>query len=147
MKVMLEEAAFMPTKAHEADAGFDLYSPIDFTIKGNQLQSIHTFEIASATVDTGVHIAIPFGYVGMVKSKSGLNVKKGLTVEGVVGSGYTGTVVLKFYNHSKYDYEFKRGEKIAQLVVMPISTESLELVDSLEDTERGDGGFGSTGRF
>lgn len=147
MKVMLDESAFMPTKAHEADAGFDLYTPVDFTVPQNKFVSIHTYDVASAVVDTGVHIAIPQGYVGMIKSKSGLNVKSGLTAEGVVDSGYTGSIVVKLYNHSKYEYQFKKGEKIAQIVIMPISMESLELVDDLDETERGNSGFGSTGRF
>ena len=149
MKVVLDEGAFMPTKAHEDDAGFDLYAPHDFKIDGNSHIAnplLFNFAIASATVDTGVHIAIPKGYVGMVKSKSGLNVKRGLTAEGVIDCGYTGSIVVKLYNHSQYEYHFKKGDKIAQLVVMPISTEGLELVDKLEDTERGTGGFGSTGR-
>ena len=149
MKVMLDKGAYMPTKAHEDDAGFDLYTPVDFKIDGNSHTKniyLHNFALASATVDTGVHIAIPKGYVGMVKSKSGLNVKSGLTAEGVIDCGYTGSIVVKLYNHSQYDYHFKKGEKIAQLVIMPISTEGLELADALEDTERGTGGFGSTGR-
>ena len=148
MNVVLDKEAFMPTKAHEDDAGFDLYAPHDFVIKGNISSNfyIQKFSLSSAIVDTGVHIAIPKGYVGMVKSKSGLNVKKGLVAEGVIDCGYTGSIVVKLYNNSQYEYSFKRGDKIAQLVVMPISTEGLELVDKLDDTERGTGGFGSTGR-
>lgn len=149
MKVVLDEGAFMPTKAHEDDAGFDLYAPHDFKIEGNchtKGSCLFNFSIASATVDTGVHIAIPKAHVGMIKSKSGLNVKNGLTAEGVIDCGYTGSIVVKLYNHSQYERHFKKGDKIAQIVVMPISTEGLELVNELEDTERGTGGFGSTGR-
>lgn len=149
MKVVLDEGAFMPTKAHEDDAGFDLYAPHDLKIEGNTHVRncyLYNFSLSSITVDTGVHVAIPKGYVGMIKSKSGLNVKRGLTAEGVIDCGYTGSIVVKIYNHSQYEYHFKRGEKIAQLVVIPISTEGLELVDALEDTERGAGGFGSTGK-
>lgn len=148
MNVVLDKDAFMPTKAHEDDAGFDLYAPQDFVIKGNISSNfyIHNFSLSSAIVDTGVHIAIPKGYVGMIKSKSGLNVKKGLIAEGVIDSGYTGSIVVKLYNLSQYERQFNRGDKIAQLVIMPISTEGLELVDKLDDTERGTGGFGSTGR-
>lgn len=150
MNVMLDPGAYMPTKAHEDDAGFDLYTPVDFQIKGNTVNTFGMWNmpngLESATVDTGVHIAIPKGYVGMVKSKSGLNVKRGLVAEGVIDSGYTGSIVVKMYNLSQHETHFKAGDKIAQLVVMPISTEGLELVDRLEDTERGDNGFGSTGR-
>ena len=82
----------------------------------------------------------------MIKSKSGLNVKRGLIAEGVVDSGYTGSIVVKMYNLSQYETHFKRGDKIAQLVVMPICTEKLEQAYELDDTDRGAGGFGSTGR-
>ena len=147
MKVKLEKFAFMPTKAHESDAGFDLYAPCAFSVQRSYYNDFGSVFFGSATINTGVHIAIPQGYVGMIKSKSGLNVKYGLTAEGVIDSGYTGSIVVKLYNHSTDEYLFNKGEKIAQLVVMPISTEGLELVDELEDTERGDGGFGSSGRF
>ena len=89
---------------------------------------------------------IPKGYVGFVKSKSGLNVKHGLTAEGVIDSGYTGSIVVKLYNHTSNDYAFEAGEKIAQLVLLPIITPELEQVDSLEETERGSNGFGSSGK-
>lgn len=150
MKVVLDENAFMPIKAHEDDAGFDLFTPIDFQIEGNKAPELRWMGfprgLQTALVDTGVHIAIPKGYVGMIKSKSGLNCKRGLLAEGVIDSGYTGSIVVKLVNHSQHSTHFKRGDKIAQLVVMPISTEALELVDHLDDTERGDSGFGSTGR-
>lgn len=150
MNVMLDEGALMPTKAHEADAGFDLYTPIDLKVSPNRHTNYFNHNLwqglECATIDTGVHIAIPKGYVGMIKSKSGLNVKRGLVAEGVIDSGYTGSIVVKLYNLSQYETHFKRGDKIAQLVVMPISSEGLELVDHLDDTERGDNGFGSTGR-
>lgn len=146
MKVVLDPGAFMPEKAHPDDAGYDLFSPIETRVPGSYFSFDHTMHIGSTTIDTGVHIAIPKGYVGMIKSKSGLNVKHGLTAEGVIDSGYTGSICVKIYNHSSNAYRFERGDKIAQLVIMPISDEALELVDHLDETERGDGGFGSTGR-
>jgi dUTP pyrophosphatase len=82
----------------------------------------------------------------MLKSKSGLNVKHGITSEGVIDVGYTGSIRVKLYNHSDKPCELKAGDKVSQLVVMPILTPSFELVDELDETERGDGGFGSTGR-
>ena len=100
----------------------------------------------SATFDTGVHIELPSGTVGMLKSKSGLNVKHGITSEGVIDVGYTGSIRVKLYNNSGYDYIVNKGDKISQLVILPILTPELELVDSLEETERGAGGFGSTGK-
>ena len=150
MKVVLDPGAYMPQKAHPDDAGYDLFTPVDVRVMANTTPDYfrrpYSKGLESVTVDTGVHIAIPKGYVGMIKSKSGLNVKRGLVAEGVIDSGYTGSIVVKIVNLSQYETHFKAGNKIAQLVIMPISTEGLELVDQLEDTERGDNGFGSTGR-
>ena len=136
MKVKLDPGAKMPTRAHDTDAGLDLYSPVDALIYNGD----------SVTIDTGVHVEIPAGYVGMIKSKSGLNVKYNLTSEGVIDSGYTGSIVVKLYNHGRCAVSIQKGQKISQLVILPILTPELELVDSLEETERGEGGFGSTGR-
>ena len=83
----------------------------------------------------------------MVKSKSGLNINHGVTSEGVIDSGYTGSIMVKLYNHGKNPVPIKKGQKISQLVLLPIITPDMELVDSLENTERGAGGFGSTGEF
>ena len=77
---------------------------------------------------------------------SGLNVKHGLQSEGVVDEGYTGSIAVKLYNHSGYDYKVSKGDKISQLVILPIIKPDLELVDSLEDTDRGNNGFGSSGK-
>lgn len=137
MKVVVDEGAFLPTRAHETDAGLDLYSPNEFVLYNDD----------SYTVDTGVHVQIPEGYVGMVKSKSGLNVKHGIQSEGVIDSGYTGSICVKLYNHGNCAVLIEKGQKISQLVLLPIITPELEVVDSLEETERGDGGFGSTGKF
>ena len=146
IKIMLDEGAKMPTRAHETDAGLDLYTPIDVEVSRCRWIPTEGLIVGSAVIDTGVHIEIPKGYVGFVKSKSGLNVKHGLTAEGVIDAGYTGSIVVKLYNHTSKDYTFKAGEKIAQLVLLPIITPELVEVDSLEETERGNGGFGSTGR-
>jgi dUTP pyrophosphatase len=147
MKIMLDKGAYMPTRAHETDAGLDLYTPVDVKVPGCSSDVWDEFaEVGSAIIDTGVHMEIPKGYVGFVKSKSGLNVKYGLTAEGVIDCGYTGSIVVKLYNHTNEEYLFGAGEKIAQLVLLPIITPDLEQVDSLEDTERGSNGFGSSGR-
>lgn len=137
MKIKLDEGAFMPTRAHEDDAGLDLYSPYLYSVVPAK---------GSLIFDTGVHIELPKGTVGMLKSKSGLNVKYGLTSEGVIDAGYTGSICVKLYNNSDTDYEVCRGDKISQLVIMPILTPTLEVVEDLEATERGNGGFGSTGK-
>ena len=135
MKVTLDPGAILPTRAHASDAGLDLYAPADVTIPAR----------GHVTVDTGVHVAIPEGAVGMLKSKSGLNVKKNILGEGVIDAGYTGPIVVKLYNQGDEDVTIQAGMKLIQLVILPILTPELELVDSLEDTERGQGGFGSTG--
>jgi dUTP pyrophosphatase len=92
---------------------------------------------------------IPEGYVGMLKSKSGLNVKSGILSEGVVDALYSGSIVVKLYNHSDKPKHFEKGDKITQIVIMPIPFIKLEEVDNLgefEASERGADGFGSTGR-
>lgn len=136
MKIKLDEKAIMPTRAHDTDAGLDLYSPVDVVLYGRD----------SAFIDTGVHIELPKNTAGFIKSKSGLNCKYGITSEGVIDVGYTGSIGLKLYNNKDTIYSIKRGDKISQLVILPILTPTLELVDELTETERGDGGFGSTGR-
>lgn len=136
MKVVLDRGAFAPERAHGTDAGLDLRSPKDITVPAH----------GSAVIDTGVHVEIPFSCAGFLKSKSGLNVKHGITSEGVIDTGYTGSIVAKLYNNSSKDYHVKRGDKITQLVVMLIGLPDVELVDSLEETERGEHGFGSTGK-
>ncbi|MBO5968996.1 MAG: dUTP diphosphatase [Clostridia bacterium] len=141
MKVKLDEGAFLPERAHPTDAGLDLRTPIDFVCP-----SWLCFWKPKAVIDTRVHIAIPEGHVGFLKSKSGLNVKNDLTGEGVIDAGYTGSIVVKLYNFSWRNRKFKRGDKVIQLVILPILTPELERVDELADTERGSGGFGSTGR-
>lgn len=147
IKIKLDEGGILPTRAHETDAGLDLYTPVDVAVERCKWTPSEGLTVGSAVIDTGVHVEIPKGYTGFIKSKSGLAVKHGLTAAGgVIDSGYTGSVVVKLFNHTSTSYEFKAGEKIAQLVLLPIITPDLEVVDSLEDTERGDGGFGSTGR-
>ena len=136
MKVMLDEGAYLPERGHSTDAGLDL--------RAREAQIVPARE--SAIFDTGVHCELPPNTVGYLKSKSGLNVKHGITSDGTIDVGYTGSIVVKLYNHSGYDYKVEKGDKITQLVIQPILTPDIELVDSLEETERGNGGFGSTGR-
>lgn len=137
MKVQLDPGAIMPTRAHELDAGYDIYSREDAVI----------FQNSSGTFDTGVHMEIPAGYVGFLKSKSGLNVKSGIQSEGVIDAGYTGSICVKLYNHGARAINIQKGQKISQLVILPIYTPELVEVDRLEDTERGSNGFGSSGKF
>lgn len=137
MKIMLDKGAHMPSRAHDTDAGLDLRTPIKVTVPAH----------GSAVIDTGVHVQLPPNTVGMLKSKSGLNVKHGITSEGVIDAGYTGAIKVKIYSHGDDDYAFEAGDKITQLVILPLAyVGELEQVSELDDSERGDGGFGSTGR-
>lgn len=136
MRIKLDDGAKMPKRAHESDAGLDLFSREEKVV----------YARSSATFDTGVHIELPSGTVGMLKSKSGLNVKHGITSEGVIDVGYSGSIVAKLYNNSDFDYIVNKGDKITQLVILPILTPELEVVDELSETDRGEKGFGSSGR-
>ena len=136
IRVLLDEGAFLPERAHELDAGYDLRTPTKLFVPAH----------GYAVVNTGVHMEIPAGYVGMLKSKSGLNVKYDLTGEGVIDAGFSGAIVAKIYNHGTNDYLFERGDKLIQIVIVPVLTPDLELADKLWDSERGENGFGSSGK-
>ena len=136
MRVMLDPGALMPTRGHRTDAGLDLKTPVTRVV----------YPHSSININTGVHLEIPEGYCGLLKSKSGLNTKHMIQTEGVIDAGYTGSIVVPVYNHSDEAYIFNAGDKITQLVIVPIALPELELVQSLDETERGDNGFGSTGR-
>ena len=141
MKIKLDDGAFMIDRAHEDDAGYDIRTPKDFVLQGMVSNSC-----GMEVIDTGVHVEIPKGYVGILKSKSGLNVNHNITGTGTIDCGYVGSIKVKLYNHGHKPHKFKRGDKIIQLVIYPIITPELELVDDLGDTERGANGFGSSGR-
>lgn len=136
IKVVLDEKAYMPVKAHSSDAGFDLKSRETVVIPAH----------GDVKFDTGVHMEIPVGYVGFLKSKSGLNVKYGLTGTGVIDAGYTGPIVVKLYNNSDNDYTVSAGDKIIQIVILPIPEVNLETATEIQNSERGDNGFGSSGK-
>lgn len=152
MKIMLDEGAKCPTRAHEDDAGLDLYARETITIHpyGDSEYDVITRRIRKlpnhASFDTGVHIEIPRGWYGKIESKSGLNVKHNIvSCGGVVDSGYTGSIVVKLYNIGTEPYTFHKGEKIAQIIIQPYLATELEVVDELSETDRGNAGFGSSG--
>ena len=136
MKIMLEESAYKPSRAHATDAGLDLRTPVAVTVPAH----------GSVVVDTKTHVELPQGCAGLIVSKSGLNVKHGLVTTGLIDEGYAGSILVRIYNHSDEDYSFEPGDKVTQLVVIPARYEPLEIVDSIDGGERGDGGFGSTGK-
>lgn len=136
LRVRLDPGAYLPQRAHDTDAGLDLRTPVDAYVRAG----------GSTVIDTGVHIQLPPGTVGMLKSKSGLNVKDGIVSEGVIDEGYTGTILVKLYNHGTEPNQFSRGDKITQLVVLPVLYPRVEQTEEIQGGDRGDGGFGSTGR-
>lgn len=129
--------AHLPTRAHPTDAGLDLRALHDVTL----------YASGRAIVPTGISVAIPAGYVGMVCPRSGL-ATQGVTVNnapGIVDSGYTGELKVILINHSRNPWAAKAGDRIAQLVITPIATPGVVEVDGLDDSERGASGLGSTG--
>jgi dUTP pyrophosphatase len=130
--------AKLPARANLFDAGADLYS----------VESVEIKPFSNALVHTGLEGAIPEGYVGLVHPRSGLALKKSITVlnaPGTVDSGYRGEFCIILYNASNAIQKLDKGERIAQLVIQKVELPEFEEVDSLPDSERGIGGFGSTG--
>lgn len=140
--VQLDEGAVMPSRAHDTDAGFDLYARCDNSIYAGNTK----------TVGTGVHMYIPEGYCGLICPRSGMVAKKNLVANiGVIDAGYTGEIKVSIHNAtdptvlSEKRYVSK-GDRIAQLLILPVLTPELELGDVTGMTsERGENGFGSTG--
>lgn len=133
-------ADLLPTRAHADDAGLDLRAAADAVIPSGH----------RALIPTGVSVALPSGHVGMVCPRSGLAARHGVTVlnaPGIVDAGYRGDVGVVLVNHGRESYRVTRGDRIAQLVVMPVATLTLVHVDELPDADDGreSGGFGSTG--
>ncbi len=132
----LDDAAIIPEIAHTGDAGMDLFS-------------IETVDLAPGqrlAIKTGIALAIPDGYVGLVWDKSGRALKDGLTtLAGVIDATYRGEVQVVLLNVADSAITISAGEKIAQLLIQPVVAPTLHVVETLSDTTRGDGGFGSTG--
>ncbi|MBI4060791.1 MAG: dUTP diphosphatase [Elusimicrobia bacterium] len=132
----LDPAATLPTRAHADDAGLDLYALEDAELAPGE----------GAVVRTGVAMAIPAGHVGLVCDRSSL-AKRGLkTAGGVIDAGYRGEVGVMLWNVSRAAQALKKGERIAQLLVVAIATPLPKDCDDLGETARGLGGFGSTGK-
>ncbi len=137
MKVRLDPGAYKPERAHDTDAGLDIRTP----------SPVHIPRGGYAVVNTGVHVELPQGTCGILKSKSGLSVLHCLhTVDGVIDEGYTGEIVVKLHNGGTGSIYLSAGDKITQLVIFPVVKPDIEIVDKLSETERGAAGFGSTGR-
>ena len=134
----LNSSAILPDRAHASDAGLDLYSAVDVTIPPGETR----------LVGTGVALELPPGTEGQIRPRSGLALKHGVTVlnsPGTIDEGYRGELGVILINHGRATFEVRHGMKIAQLVVQ--SRLALDVVEAtqLSDTDRGSGGFGSTG--
>ncbi len=136
IKVKLDDVALLPTRAHKEDAGLDFYTPKRTILRARD----------QVTIDTGVHMEIPFGFFGDMRSKSGLMRNGGITTDGTIDSGYSGSVCVTLFNHSDAMHIFEAGEKIAQMVIQKCETADLEICDHISAGSRGEKGFGSTGK-
>lgn len=128
-----------PRRSHPGDAGLDLYARVDVTLEPGE----------RALVPTGIVIAIPDGHAGFVVPRSGLAFRDGIGVvngPGLVDAGYRGELKVILINHGQDRVRLTRGDRIAQIVVVPVSMADFVEVESLPDSQRGSGGFGSTGR-
>ncbi len=137
----LRDSAIVPTYGSEFAAGADLYAALDEAV------AIEPGE--TKFIPTGFAFEIPEGYAGFVHARSGLASKRGLAPAnkvGVIDSDYRGEVMVALHNHGKAAQTVEAGERIAQMVIAPYVTAKFILSDELDDTVRGEGGFGSTGR-
>lgn len=132
----LHPDAKIPSYAYAGDAGLDLYVAGDLVIKKGERKSI----------PLGIAIEIPDGYVGILFDKSGLSHKHGLkSYGGIIDSGYRGEIHVGMMNLSDTDYEFKKGDKVIQILIMPVLHAEVIEIDELSDSDRGTGAFGSSG--
>ena len=136
MKISLDEGAFLPVREHETDAGLDVRSIEDAVVYPHDTFTVHT----------GVHIELPKGTAGLLVSKSGMNVRNGITSTGLIDEGYSGEILVPLHNHSNTHYYIHKGDKVSQLVIIPVLYEQLEIVDDVASGDRGSAGFGSTGK-
>lgn len=139
MKIKVLDKNCIPVKAHSIDAGFDVKARTEFVILPKE----------TAMIPTGVCVEIPVGMVGLLFPRSSIS-KTSLRMcnsVGVIDSGFTGEIKVPLQNtHHTLMVRVNQYDKIAQLVIVPLADVSIEIVDELKESERGDGGFGSTGR-
>ncbi len=129
--------AKLPQYGHTGDAGLDLFSSIDFVLEKGQVEAI----------PSGIKVSIPDGFVGLIWDKSGVSLKGVHRLAGVIDSGYRGEVKVVMINLSHEPFVINSGMKIAQMLIQPISKVDVIEVEDLDETARGEGGFGSTGKF
>ena len=139
VKITLAEGAVLPTYATEHAAGMDLRCSDDFTLYPNERRLI----------PTGLKVAIPPGYEGQVRPRSGLALRHGISMvntPGTIDADYRGEIGVILINHGADVVTFNAGDRVAQLIICPVTRAELVVVDALSETERGEGGFGSTGK-
>ena len=139
LKIQRVGEVTLPNYAHPGDAGMDLYSAEEHVLKPGERKLI----------PTGIKIALPSGYEAQIRPKSGLALKHGISIvntPGTIDEGYRGIVGVIAINHGDVEFKVEKNSKIAQMVINKVETLEIEEVDSLEDTKRGEGGFGSTGK-
>ncbi len=132
----LSQEAQLPTRAHADDAGMDLYALEDVVLKPGE----------GRLAKTGVALAIPVGFVGMIADRSSMAKKGVKTAGGIIDAGYRGEIMVVVWNISHEELRINRGERVAQMLFMPIATPAVTEVSELSESKRGAGGFGSTGR-
>lgn len=140
LPVKVEENGHVPTYAHSTDAAADIYAAVDMTLAPHSLSNV---------VSTGLRIALPEGWAAYILPRSSMGMKTGLRLSnsvGVIDSEYRGEIGVMYDNHSDEPYEIHKGDRIAQMIVMPVHQFKPQPVDILDATERGEGGFGSTGK-
>lgn len=133
----IQENAKLPAYSHSGDAGLDLFSSADLILESGGVKP----------VPTGIKMAIPPGYVGLIWGKSGISLKGVHRLAGVVDSDYRGEIKVVMINLSDTPFFIKKGMKIAQMLIQPVSSVGVTEVEELEDTTRGENGFGSTGKY
>jgi len=133
----LNKEAKLPTYGHRGDAGLDIFSSVDDRLGVKEVKPI----------STGIKIAIPEGYVGLVWDKSGISLKGVHRLAGVIDSGYRGEVKVVMVNLGEKPFVVEKGMKIAQLLIQPVLEVSVMESEELDDTSRGENGFGSTGKY
>jgi dUTP pyrophosphatase len=129
--------AKLPVYGHPGDAGLDLFSVVDRDLLAGEVYA----------VPTGIQVAIPKGFVGLVWDKSGISLKGVHRLAGVVDAGYRGEVQVVMINLGREPFTLKKGMKVAQMLIQPVASVAVVESGTLDDTSRGEGGFGSTGQY
>lgn len=133
----IAKEAKLPQYGHSGDAGLDVFSSVDHDLNPDEIMAI----------PTGIKVAVPEGCVGLIWDKSGISLKGVHRLAGVIDSGYRGEVKVVLINFGREVFPIKKGMKIAQLLIQPVVGVRVVETEDLEDTSRGEGGFGSTGQY